>query len=188
MEIEAALLPPEIRFEKLCQLYSLRILKLPSSYPIQQRVLTSFPPFEGLGLELDWNKYADWNLTGNNIVLSQLFNLCSKLKTHFPGLNTELINHSQISPWKKDLSSLIDLQIALISKEEARKSHMDQLNNIEPSSLIIYTDGSKNEENSCLGAGIAYTTDKKDFSCNSWNLGKTSEVFDIELFAIQQAF
>jgi ribonuclease HI len=54
--------------------------------------------------------------------------------------------------------------------------------------LILYSDGSKNEENGNLGAGIAYSTDKRHYNSNSWNIGKFAEVFNAEVYAILQAF
>src|SRR6266516_6350309 len=63
-------------------------------------------------------------------------------------------------------------------------------NNKDNSNIILYSDGSKNEQLNKLGAGIFYTT---SFYANqsqsfSWNLGAGMEVFDAELFAIEKAF
>jgi hypothetical protein len=51
MEIEAALPPPEIRFEKICINYALRILQIGKKHPIQARKISpsfgdlEFPDF-----------------------------------------------------------------------------------------------------------------------------------------------
>ena len=60
MELEAAIPPPKIRFNKICMNYSLRIMQLFKNHPIRTRVSTSFPPYNN-GNELDWDKYLDWN-------------------------------------------------------------------------------------------------------------------------------
>jgi len=60
MELEAAIPPPKVRFNKICMNYSLRIMQLFKNHPIRTRVSTSFPPYNN-GNELDWDKYLDWN-------------------------------------------------------------------------------------------------------------------------------
>ena len=60
MEIEATLAPPKIRFNKICKNYAIRILQMPKNHILRTRVSSSFPPYN-LGIELDWNKYSDWN-------------------------------------------------------------------------------------------------------------------------------
>jgi hypothetical protein len=167
MEIEAALPPPAIRFEKLCQNYALRLLKLPAEHPILERVSTSFPPFQN-GIELDWNQFKNWNSNDNSkINPSQLFTLCSMIKDHFSTLKTETIEHSQIQPWKENLDTQIDLQVSAADKQTAKEQHLEILQKIKRKALIIYSDDSKNEENSCLEAELAYTTYLKDFNTQS---------------------
>ena len=60
MELEAAIPPLKIRFNKICMNYSLRIIQLFKNHPIRTRVSTSFPPYNN-GNELDWDIYLDWN-------------------------------------------------------------------------------------------------------------------------------
>src|SRR5204863_6645417 len=60
MELEAAIPPPKVRFQKICMNYSLRIMQLFKNHPIRTRVSTSFPPYNN-GNELEWDKYLDWN-------------------------------------------------------------------------------------------------------------------------------
>jgi hypothetical protein len=60
MELETALSPPKIRFNRICQNYALRILQMPKNHPIRLRVSSSFPPYNS-GTELDWKRYRDWN-------------------------------------------------------------------------------------------------------------------------------
>src|SRR5436853_7546526 len=52
MELEAAIPPLKIRFNKIYMNYSLRIMQLFKNHPIRTRVSTSFPPYNN-GSELD---------------------------------------------------------------------------------------------------------------------------------------
>ena len=54
--------------------------------------------------------------------------------------------------------------------------------------MILYSDGSKNEQLNKVGAGVFYTTNFVKNQSFSWNLESGVEVFDAELFAIEQAF
>ncbi len=54
--------------------------------------------------------------------------------------------------------------------------------------MILYSDGSKNEQLNKVGAGVFYTTNFVKNQSFSWNLGAGVEVFNAELFAIKQAF
>ena len=65
MEIEASLLPPKVRFNKICKNYALRTLQMHEKYLIRLRVSSSFPPFANK-IELDWSKFLDWNEEENN--------------------------------------------------------------------------------------------------------------------------
>ncbi|MCO8751554.1 hypothetical protein KLO70_19365, partial [Clostridioides difficile] len=196
MEIEASLPPPQVRFDKICMNYALRIIKLYSNHSIRKRVSSSFPS-ESTGLELDWNLYFDWNeidLAQNSNSLqrkkipSQLFRICSMIKDNFSSLNIEKINFEKLSPWKKSLDNFIDLKISHLSKEDQTREHLDLLKQMKDKAVFIYTDGSRCEKTGNLGAGIAYSENNSDYLFDSWQIGKESEVFDAELFAILRAF
>src|SRR6266496_5278727 len=45
MEIEAAIPPPRIRFEKTCYNYTIRIIQMNSIHPIIEKIPEDFPPF-----------------------------------------------------------------------------------------------------------------------------------------------
>ena len=53
MEIEAAILPVEIRFEKIYQNYAYRNLLLSQDYTIRKRVLKSFPSNRNKEIEIN---------------------------------------------------------------------------------------------------------------------------------------
>src|SRR5204862_6518919 len=54
--------------------------------------------------------------------------------------------------------------------------------------MILYLDGFKNEQLNKVGAGVFYTTNFVKNQSFSWNLKLGVEVFDAELFTIEQAF
>ena len=68
MQVEAAILPTQVRFEKLCKNYALRILQMQETHPVKVRV-SSNSPFSSDGINLTKlnlnlsanNQLADWN-------------------------------------------------------------------------------------------------------------------------------
>ena len=60
MEIEAAVPPPRIRFEKTCYNYVIRIMQMNLMYPIIERVPEDFLLFIGKA-EFDSVKFLKWN-------------------------------------------------------------------------------------------------------------------------------
>ena len=219
MELEAAIPPPKIRFNKICMNYSLRIMQLFKNHPIRTRVSTSFPPYNN-GNELDWDKYLDWNENNKDVeiveldldsqneqrhrkkrrktakkkkkIASQLFKVTSKISGLLPSLKIEKIKQKWNAPWSENLNSLINIQISELDKEKTAISHHNKIQNIlaknqDKSNIIVYSDGSKSEQNK-LGAGVIYTTDFVKNQSFSWNLEAGMEVFDAELFAIEKAF
>jgi ribonuclease HI len=231
MELEAAIPPPKIRFNKICKNYALRIMQMPKNHPIRLRVSSSFPPYNN-GLELDWEKYLDWNeknwqVNSETAIVSseheteseaelgqqrhrrkrrkirkkskkhvsQLFKITSQISELLPSLKTERVKQKWNAPWFQNLTSLINIQIGELDKEKTAVNHHNKIqkilaNNRDNSNILLYSDGSKNEQLNKLGAGVFYTT---NFAANqsqsfSWNLGAGMEVFDAELFAIEKAF
>src|SRR5438552_806337 len=223
-ELEAAIPPPKVRFNRICKNYALRIMQIPKNHPIRLRVSSSFPPYNN-GAELDWEKYLDWNEKNQSIEtetaeissesefeqrhrrkrrkvkrklkkdVSQLFKITSQISDLLPSLKIERIKQKWNAPWSQSLASLIDIQISELDKKETAILHHNKIqkileNNKDNSNIILYSDGSKNEQLNKLGAGIFYTT---SFATNqsqsfSWNLGAGMEVFDAELFVIEKAF
>src|SRR6266487_3173943 len=175
MEIEASLPPCKVRFNKICKNYALRMLQMHEQHPIRLRVSSGYPPFEN-GIDLDWTKFLDWN-------------------------ETEVTETSYI---QTDSDSDLPLESSVrrrrkrkrrkTSKKKKANQHKNQIQNLikyqNVNNLIIYSDGSKNEQTGNLGAGVFCT---KNFSMEnskslSWNLGSHMEVFDAELFAMAKAF
>ena len=71
MELEAAIPPPKIRFNKICMNYLLRIMQLFKNHPIRTRVSTSFSSYNN-GNELNWNKYLNWNENNKDVEIAEL--------------------------------------------------------------------------------------------------------------------
>src|SRR6266487_320073 len=125
--------------------------------------------------------------------VSQLFKITSKIAELLPSLKTERIKQKWNAPWTQNLTSLIDIQISELDKEKTATLHHNKIqkilkNNENNSNIILYSDGSKNEQLNKLGAGVIYTTNLAINQSFSWNLGSGMEVFDAELFAIEKAF
>jgi ribonuclease HI len=225
MELEAAILPPKVRFNRICQNYALRILQMPKNHPIRLRVSSSFPPYNS-GTELNWEKYRDWNENSQNNFseiaelssnseenmqkhrkkrrktkkkkkkeVSQLFKITASISELLFSLKTEKIKQKWQAPWSENLESLLNIQISKLDKEKTAILHHNKVqkilaNNKDNSNIILYSDGSKNEQLNRLGAGIYYTTNfaKNQSQSYSWCLGAGMEVFDAELFALEKAF
>ena len=60
MEIEAAIPPPRIRFEKICYNYAVKIIQMNLIYLIIERVPEDFLLFIGKA-EFDLVKFLKWN-------------------------------------------------------------------------------------------------------------------------------
>ena len=80
-----------------------------------------------------------------------------------PSLKIEKIKQKWNAPWFENLASLIDIQISELNKEKIAISHHNKVQKIlsknqDNSQILIYSDGSKNEQTNKLGVGILYTT------------------------------
>ena len=125
--------------------------------------------------------------------MSQLFKITSNIFNLLSFLKIEKIKQKWNPPWSQSLTSLIDIQISELNKEKTaillhEKVQKILSKNQDNSNIIIYTDGSKNEQLNKLGAGVFYTTNFVKNQYFSWNLGSGMEVFNAELFAIEKAF
>ena len=156
MEIEASLPPPEVRFNKICKMYALRVLQMHDKHPIRLRVSASFPPFTN-GIELDWTQFLDWNESENKShyvsvnsdsdvppdmsvkrkrkrrrtskkkQVSQLFKLTASIANLLSSLKTEQISHRENTPWKESLNSIINIKISDLCKEQKAIQHKSQI-------------------------------------------------------------
>ena len=60
MKLEAAIISPRSRFNRICKNYALRIMQISKNHSIRLRVSASYSSYDNEA-ELDWNKYLDWN-------------------------------------------------------------------------------------------------------------------------------
>ena len=173
MKLEAALPPPKVRFNRTCKNFALRILQMPKNHILRTRVSSSFLLYS-LGTELDWSKYLDWNekeqqevsiskKKKSKIVVSQLFKITAMISDLLPSLKTEKIKQKWNAPWAQNLDLLMFIKISELDKEKEAVAHQNKIqkiisNNRDNSNMILYSDGSKNEQLDRLGAGVFYTT------------------------------
>src|SRR5271170_8277341 len=192
MEIEAAILPAKLRLDKICQNYALRAIQLNQEHPIKRRSPESFPNSGSQEIELDWDKYLDWNqIDQSKRYPTQLYRVLNSIATAIPSLNIEETGFLKQAPW---LVNPIDYSVnestKIKDKEELAKQYSESLKDTDLQACLIgYTDGSK-LDNQESGAGL-YLIDKTTFpevqEEYSWHLGPSIEVYDAELFAILQA-
>src|SRR6266496_4310347 len=92
--------------------------------------------------------------------VSQLFKITASIADLLPSLKTEIISHKENTPWKESLDSLININISELSKEEEAIQHKNLIQKLikyqNINNVIIYSDGSKNENTGNLEAGIFY--------------------------------
>jgi ribonuclease HI len=196
MEIEAAILPVRNRFEKIFQNYAFRAIQLDRDHPIKQRTPESFPNSgNNIDIELDWDKYLDWNQTDQSRKKkhpSQLYRVLNSVSTSILSLNIEESGFKTQAPW---LINPIDLDP--ITKDDSNKDkiglaqeHSQLLQDIQlKPSIIGYTDGSK-IDNLDAGASLYLIDRTKSPEVrkeHSWYLGASIEVYDAELLAISKA-
>jgi hypothetical protein len=101
MEVEASILPVEIRFEKICQNYAYRALLLGQNHPIRKRIPESFPSSINEEIEINWNRYLDWNQTDQlNIKTypTQLYRILNSIASAIPSLNIEKMGPKKWAP------------------------------------------------------------------------------------------
>lgn len=213
MEIEASLPPPRLRLKRICRSYALRTMSFNQSHAIQQRLPNTFTPNPGQfhldrATTLDWTEqekkgfnqqdqqsgsnYSDLDsrIRRRKLYPSQLVRVIASL--HNKEWKREPESFTLIPPcWQPQLKDMIDIYISQDSKEKTAKSHQELTatwsQSIVDDKLIIYSDGSQSSQGS-NGSGL-FTTNTLFSSqdAQAWNIGKECEVFDAELYAIQQA-
>src|SRR5947207_11782491 len=74
--------------------------------------------------------------------VSQLFRITVSIADLLSSLKVEKISHKDDFPWKKNLNSLINIEISELSKEEEVIQHKNQIQNLikyqNVNNLIIY--------------------------------------------------
>ena len=207
MELEAALPPPEIRFNKICRSYILRTLQFENPYIIKKRLPIDFILNPGQKEKPNSRYFYNWNdprtprrIKNNNPnsdsdpdyqpfqkkyrkYKSQMDFLISL----FSFTNWTQFKKSEYKYRNKDINKLIFINIPEETKEIAAKNHINMIqewnnNNIIEDYIILYSDSSKlNEKNRVR---IYDLNSKKSYA---FNIGKEQEIFDSEYFGIYKA-
>jgi len=187
LEIEAAIPPPEVRFERLCNRYSIRSLVFNNNHPVRSLI-------NDISDELGNSETASADYTTNlryTRTHTQLFKLIKRLNQFKYSRQIEEINTDR-PPW--ELKPLIDISISPLSKKQQAKEHKRLLESLFEEDFlekaIFYTDGSQGEYNNKLQNSASLCQIKKkngQLRINQgryWNLGHEIEVIDAEIFAI----
>ena len=181
MEIEAAIPPPEIRFQKACLSYSLRTLYYQRSHPIRTAYnRASRDELADSGSDLGSISFIK--------PTTQLYSLLHRLKEIIgPNWNIERQKIKWKAPWAK--APIANIVVSSNEKKKAKEEHEELLESLTfKDCAAYYTDGSQGifegrRTNSCSYCQI---DDGKPKAAKYWYLGPCIEVADAELIAISK--
>jgi RNase H len=198
LELEAAIPPPHIRFQKLCNSYSIRLLQLLQNHPIKQAIYQPIrdelaEPTEALPLFQD--------LQPTTQLLRLAIGLRDILDSHYRV--EDLTLKQWIQPWKAMPTTTTNnnkiltttTTISNSSKKLAKNEHLALLSSLHTNTdiltVIFYTDASKGinirNESTNSAALCQIGPNSNTLQAKYWNLGPTVEVADAELIAIYKA-
>ena len=164
MEVEAALMPPQVRLDSATRKFALRAAKLSPQHPVNQLLKTHR---ELLGTKITQVK--------------RIKNSTRQLINH---KSLEKIKNFYFPPWSSDLPCAIEM--LNIPKDIVTQSHDDQIKCTDwQTNTYIYTDASKMEDSTGVGIGIVATNRNGRLeNFGSYNIGITNLIFDGELEGI----
>jgi ribonuclease HI len=176
MEVEAALVPPQVRLNSnLCQ-YAFRMLKLSLDHPIN----------------LEIGKYQliqeDEDLASKYTKPIQIERIYTSISGLVDLSTLEPIEHFKYAPWNRSLPYAVKIDNA--PKDEAATNHNKQLLTITGNSTkSIYTDASALPTQIGVGAGFAVFENipLAPVHTSSWNIGDQQIVYNGELDGITKA-
>jgi len=186
MKIEVTICFFIVRFQKTCKLYALRIVCMTENHSIRQRTFIIYSSEYQTELDLNKNKFLDWNETSFQTRKKHPTQLVRILHT----LIDLLSNTSKLEKYSlKEILSIqkiADIQISKEDKEQTTKNHLNLVKRIlsrdrNSQHTLIYTDESKILVN--VDTDLVYMSERNTDE-KFWNLETTLEVFDAELFAI----
>ena len=172
MQIEAEVLPPELRLRQKCNNYALRLTTLAENHPTRRRLPRTYPPGYETGDDTfdDNLKWLDWDESNNNCStcknsFSGSCKKCKKSKERTRNHPTQLLrvihgvsgllNHDtniEVSqhtpPWQPRIKDRADVEIlkpGKIDADEAATQHWElkKLLCLSPTTTICYTDASR---------------------------------------------
>ena len=181
MELEAAIPPPEIRFQKTCLCYSLRTLQFRHNHPIR--------------IAYDKATRDDLHDSGSDLgaisyikPTTQLYGLLDKLRVVVgPNWNIGRQRAEWRAPWAKPPAATISISSS--NKDKAKKEHEKLLNSLTfKDCAIFYTDGSQGifEGQRMNACSLCEIEEDRPKTVKYWNLGAFMEVADAELTAISK--
>ena len=185
LELEAAVPPPGVRFEKACTMYSLRTLLFQLNHPIKA-VGNSYSRDELADLE-DSDQAAIQYIQPT----TQLLQLLARLKKAVgSNWNIEKVRAQWEAPWAA--RPLATVSITGSGKAKAREEHLELLHSIPnhfDESVVYYTDGSQGKlgGSTANSAAVCQWGDNSPVQAQYWNLGSAVEVADAEVVAIVKA-
>ena len=182
LELEAALPPPEIRFEKQCDRYALRALGFQTNHPVMEALskVTEDELGEGHGKPVNIAYILEAN--------TQLLALLQRVKKLVKGRwNIEKPYAEWEAPWTTFPAEFI---VSKRTKEAEAEAHAGILENIQlfegDTTKVYYTDGS--QKDSATSAAVCRITEEGGFDlAKYWSLGKGMEIADAEVFARAKA-
>jgi hypothetical protein len=128
MEIEAGLPPVEVRFEKICNSYALRVLKFNKYHPVKQCYALEIQD-ELVG--------SDSSSYSNNSTIKyiqspqiQLKKLLARLQTFHQDWRIERTSIKWAKPWDKELAATFI--ISLSTTEKASEEHISFVSSLQP--------------------------------------------------------
>jgi ribonuclease HI len=193
LELEAGLLPPEVRFNRACLSYSLRTLLFQHTHPVTEAILRPVrDELADSGTDTALRAYIHPN---RKIQLQLLASHARELVGR--NWNIEKIRTRWAAPWLAKPQATITISTS--KKAIAKKEHLSLLAGFgkDPftSRVALYTDGSQGDPSEVSatgnattnGAGVCALVSGRIVKTRSWNLGSKVEVADAELFAINRA-
>jgi reverse transcriptase-like protein len=161
LEIEAAILPPDLRLYKAFRLYAVRSLRFNSYHPI--KIATR---------------------EGSRVDQTQLLDLMDS-QPFLHKANIEALDYTWNPPWSSGIQA--EIRIQQIPKSPTGRLQfqrfLDSIEIFDP--YIMYTDGSKGK--STTGAAICMYYQSRVIYTESFNLGARLEIADAESFAASRA-
>ena len=182
LELEAALPPPEVRFEKQCNMYALRALQFQTNHPILQ-VLSSLTEDE-LGDQTGEAINIHYMPASNTQLLALLQRVKKFVQNNW---NLEKLNAEWETPWATFPAEFV---VSQQTKEAEANAHAGLLWDIKifegETARIYYTDGS--QKNATTSAALCRLGEKEGFDvAKNWGLGEGIEIADAEVFAMAKA-
>ena len=185
LELEASIPPPEVRFERACDGYSLRIHQAPWTHPVKAAVSSLVRDDLGESGSEDDNRASAASVLSYLEPTTQLLRLVGMIRRYVEKWDLETPAADR-PPWLR--RSYIVTDISLEPKEIEAVDHINRVQgSLEKGVRIYYTDGSQGTiegEKQCSAAYCRLATPTAIAAADSWNLGGRIEVADAEVFAV----